>query len=102
MVMKHSNWKSKHAAGKGKDINMYRNKPSAAPAGTAELPRTHYPYTRLSFTPAQTAPRGDTLVVVFLRDAADGLNMVVPHAEYEYHRLRPSLHVPGPDEIQTP
>lgn len=81
---------------------MYRNKPSAAPAGTAELPRTHYPYTRLSFTPAQTAPRGDTLVVVFLRGAADRLNMVVPHAEDEYHRLRPSLRVPGPDEIQTP
>ena len=55
------------------------------------LPRSFSPLTRLSFSPRNTAPRGDTLIVVFLRGAADGLNMVIPHAEEEYHRLRPRL-----------
>jgi len=53
---------------------------------------------RLSFAPANTAPRGDTLVVVFLRGAADVLNMVVPHGEDAYYQLRPSLGVPRPDD----
>ena len=57
--------------------------------------------TRLSFAPRQAGPRGDTLVVVFLRGAADGLNMVVPHAEEEYHRLRPALRLPRPDDIRA-
>ena len=57
--------------------------------------------TRLSFYPYQTGPRGDALVVVFLRGAADGLNMVVPHAEEEYHRLRPALRLPRPDDLRT-
>ncbi len=46
---------------------------------------------RLSFAPKDTAPRGDTLVVVFLRGAADVLNMVVPHGEDAYYQLRPTL-----------
>jgi len=45
-----------------------------------------------------TAPRGDTLVVVFLRGAADVLNMVVPHGEDAYYQLRPSLGIPRPDD----
>ena len=53
---------------------------------------------RLAFAPRNTAPRGDTLVVVFLRGAADVLNMVVPHGEDAYYRLRPSLGVPRPDD----
>ena len=40
---------------------------------------------RLAFAPGQAAPRGDTLVVVFLRGAADALNMVVPHGEDAYY-----------------
>ena len=53
---------------------------------------------RLSFAPVNTAPRGDTLVVVFLRGAADILNMVVPHGEDAYYQLRPSLGIPRPDD----
>ncbi|PKN91954.1 MAG: hypothetical protein CVU44_16815 [Chloroflexi bacterium HGW-Chloroflexi-6] len=53
---------------------------------------------RLAFAPAQTAPRGDTLVVIFLRGAADVLNMVVPHGESAYYNLRPSLGIPRPDD----
>ncbi len=53
---------------------------------------------RLSFSPLNTAPRGDTLVVIFLRGAADVLNMVVPHGEENYYQLRPTLGVPRPDD----
>lgn len=53
---------------------------------------------RLSFAPPQSAPRGDVLVVVFLRGAADTLNMIVPHGEAAYYRLRPTLGVPRPDD----
>ncbi len=53
---------------------------------------------RLSFAPVNTAPRGDTLVVVFLRGAADALNMVVPHGEDAYYQLRPSLGIARPDD----
>ena len=54
---------------------------------------------RLAFAPQNTAPRGDTLVVVFLRGAADILNMVVPHGEEAYYQLRPSLGIPRPDDM---
>lgn len=53
---------------------------------------------RLAFAPRNAAPRGDTLVVVFLRGAADVLNMVVPHGEDAYYQLRPSLGIPRPDD----
>ena len=74
--------------------------PGAA-AAEAALPRNYSSLTRLSFAPNNSAPRGDTLVVVFLRGAADGLNMVIPHADEEYHRLRPSLRLPRPDDPRT-
>jgi uncharacterized protein (DUF1501 family) len=46
---------------------------------------------------AEPGPTGaPVLVCVFLRGAADGLNIVVPHGEAEYYRLRPSLAVPPP------
>ena len=32
-----------------------------------------------------------TLVVVFLRGGADGLNMVVPHGDDRYYAARPSI-----------
>ena len=53
---------------------------------------------RLAFAPHQSAPRGDVLVVVFLRGAADTLNMVVPHGDEAYYSLRPSLGIPRPDD----
>lgn len=40
--------------------------------------------------------RRKTLVVVFQRGAADGLNIVVPHGESAYYALRPSISVPRP------
>ena len=56
---------------------------------------------RLAFSPVGSAPRGDTLVVVFLRGAADVLNMVVPHGEDAYYKLRPTLGIPRPDDSRA-
>jgi len=56
---------------------------------------------RLAFAPHNTALRGDTLVVVFLRGAADILNMVVPHGEEAYYALRPTLGIPRPDDSKS-
>ena len=53
---------------------------------------------RLAFVPAQAAARGDVLVVIFLRGAADVLNLVVPHGEKAYYDLRPTLGIPRPDD----
>lgn len=38
------------------------------------------------------------LVVIFLRGGADGLNIVAPHGEDEYYKLRPSLAIPRPTD----
>jgi uncharacterized protein (DUF1501 family) len=68
---------------------------------------------RLAFSPAQQhslkrgtagtplSPRGDVLVVIFLRGAADGLNLVVPHGDPAYYALRPSLGIPRPDDSKA-
>jgi uncharacterized protein (DUF1501 family) len=37
-----------------------------------------------------------TLVAIFQRGAADGLNVVVPFAEKRYYELRPTLGIPAP------
>ncbi len=46
--------------------------------------------------PADPVPEAPVLLCVFLRGAADGLNIVVPHGDAEYYRLRPSIGVPQP------
>jgi uncharacterized protein (DUF1501 family) len=38
--------------------------------------------------------RTKRLVVIFQRGAADGLNIVVPHAEPQYYAMRPSINIP--------
>ncbi|MFG0329783.1 MAG: DUF1501 domain-containing protein [Phycisphaerales bacterium] len=40
--------------------------------------------------------KGKTLVVIFLRGGADGLNLVVPHGDAHYHTLRRSIALPRP------
>ena len=42
------------------------------------------------------AARGKTLICLFQRGAADALNVVVPHGEPEYYKLRPSISIPRP------
>ncbi|HHP7231650.1 MAG TPA: DUF1501 domain-containing protein [Xenococcaceae cyanobacterium] len=38
------------------------------------------------------------LITIFLRGAADGLNIVVPHQESEYYTARPTIAIPYPQE----
>ncbi|MBX6360233.1 MAG: DUF1501 domain-containing protein [Acidobacterium ailaaui] len=47
---------------------------------------------------ASARSQGKKLVVIFQRGAADGLNIVVPHRESEYYRLRPSIAIP-PNQV---
>ncbi|MGA9531399.1 MAG: DUF1501 domain-containing protein [Anaerolineales bacterium] len=56
---------------------------------------------RMAFAPFGKAVRGDVLLVVFLRGAADALNIVVPHGEEAYYRQRPTLSVPRPDDVRA-
>jgi uncharacterized protein (DUF1501 family) len=48
--------------------------------------------------PRKEATQSDTLVILFLRGGADGLNIVIPHAEDEYYKLRPSLALARPKD----
>jgi len=40
--------------------------------------------------------KGKVLVVLFQRGAADALNVVVPHGEQAYYKMRPAIAVPRP------
>ncbi len=49
---------------------------------------------------AETATQGrKRLVIIFQRGAADGLNIVVPHAESSYYAMRPSIAIPRQNVI---
>src|SRR5437588_9125552 len=50
----------------------------------------------VAVTPGRQEPQGDVLVTLFLRGGADGLNIVIPHGEDAYHRLRPSIGLASP------
>lgn len=45
---------------------------------------------------ARPVTKGKTLVVIFLRGGADGLNLVVPHSDENYAKIRSSIALPGP------
>jgi len=44
------------------------------------------------------SPRKKILVAIFQRGAADGLNIVTPHAEKAYYEMRPTIAVPRPSQ----
>jgi uncharacterized protein (DUF1501 family) len=50
---------------------------------------------RLAF--AREGVAGDTLVCIFLRGGADGLNMIVPFGDEDYYAARRTLAIPRPD-----
>jgi uncharacterized protein (DUF1501 family) len=56
-------------------------------AGTVCLPR---------LPAAAPSRREHVTVALFLRGGADGLNIVAPHGDPDYYRLRPSIAVPRP------
>lgn len=62
-----------------------------AVAGTAAMPAF---LTRAALGAAAPLAQNKRLVVVFQRGAADGLNIVVPHAEHSYYSMRPSINIP--------
>jgi len=53
-----------------------------------------------TMAPGSAAPTGKKLIVVMLRGAVDGLNVVAPVADPEYARLRPNIALakPGADD----
>src|SRR5271168_3096471 len=62
-----------------------------AVVGTAAIPSF---LARAAWGAAQPGTRTKRLVVIFQRGAADGLNIVVPHAELQYYAMRPSINIP--------
>ncbi len=62
-----------------------------AVVGTAAVPSF---LTRAAFGAVDAGGRTKRLVVIFQRGAADGLNIVVPHAEPQYYAMRPSINIP--------
>ncbi|PJF23488.1 MAG: hypothetical protein CUN56_00755 [Phototrophicales bacterium] len=52
---------------------------------------------RLAFAQPYNNPRGDVMIVVFLRGGADSLNMIVPFGDDLYYEARPRLAIPRPD-----
>ncbi len=48
---------------------------------------------------ARSTPVDPVLVALFLRGAADGLNLVVPHGDPGYYDLRPTIRVPPGSEL---
>ncbi len=62
-----------------------------AVVGTAAVPSF---LTRAAFGAVEAGTRPKRLVVIFQRGAADGLNIVVPHAEPQYYSMRPSINIP--------
>ncbi|HKD05207.1 MAG TPA: DUF1501 domain-containing protein [Bryobacteraceae bacterium] len=52
---------------------------------------------RAAFAADATRQRKKTLVAIFQRGAADGLNIVVPHGERRYYDLRPTISLPRPN-----
>lgn len=74
-----------------------RNRDLLASPAAVRKPVVSASGARMAFAP-QTGPRSDVLVVVFLRGAADGLNIIVPHGEEAYYKLRPNLAIARPDD----
>ena len=62
-----------------------------AVVGTAAVPSF---LARAAWGAAEPGARTKRLVVIFQRGAADGLNIVVPHAEPQYYAMRPSINIP--------
>ena len=59
----------------------------------ASAPSPHFLQRAIASTPGSSKKQ---LVILFQRGAADGLNIVVPFAEPNYYRLRPSIAIPQP------
>ena len=66
------------------------------------LRRTAFGADLMSGAALKGAARGKTLICLFQRGAADALNVVVPHGEAAYYRLRPNIAIPRPSLAAGP
>jgi uncharacterized protein (DUF1501 family) len=64
---------------------------TVAVVGTAAIPSF---LARAASGVVERESKNKRLVVIFQRGAADGLNIVVPHAEPAYYAMRPSINIP--------
>ena len=64
--------------------------------GTAAVPSF---LQRAAFAAESATSGKKRMVVVFQRGAADGLNIVVPHAESAYYSMRPTINIPRQNVI---
>jgi uncharacterized protein (DUF1501 family) len=55
-----------------------------------------------TFRPRQGPARNNLLVCLFLRGAADALNIIIPHGDEAYYAARPTLAIPRPDDLRHP
>jgi uncharacterized protein (DUF1501 family) len=70
---------------------VFLRKGALAVVGTAAVPSF---LARAADAAPSSATQNKRLVVIFQRGAADGLNIVVPHAEHAYYAMRPSINIP--------
>ncbi len=69
----------------------FLKKGAMAVVGTAAIPSF---LTRAAWGATEGGANNKRLVVIFQRGAADGLNIVIPHAEPAYYAMRPSINIP--------
>jgi uncharacterized protein (DUF1501 family) len=69
---------------------VFMRNSALAVVGTTAVPGF---LTRAALGATESMGRNKRLVVIFQRGAADGLNIVVPHAEPQYYAMRPSINV---------
>lgn len=65
---------------------------------TAASGLSFVPFGHSAWAVQNRAAGQERLVVVFLRGAVDGLNVVVPYTEQDYYELRPSIAIPRPGQ----
>src|SRR5215469_18519882 len=77
-------------ARRGRGTAMIRRDFLRLSAGSALLPLSHASWA----VAAEGGPK--RLIVIFLRGAVDGLNVVVPYAERTYYEVRPTIAIGAP------
>ena len=75
---------------------VFLHNSALAVVGTGAVPSF---LARAAWGATEPSPRPKRLVVIFQRGAADGLNIVVPHAEAQYYAMRPSINIPRRDVL---
>lgn len=70
---------------------IFMHRGALALASTAAVPAF---LTRAMWASDEALAGNKRLVVIFMRGAADGLNIVVPHGEASYYSMRPTIAIP--------